>query len=97
MNTLAIVNLTMLVTDLANTAWSYQEKPSEYGAKELLRRFNELKMFVGDKKQKNDIVKHIFYARRIDEEVLIELCESLETEIKISELTGKLTLPAYEW
>lgn len=98
MNTLQIVNLTMLVTDLANTAWSYQEKPSDYRAKELVRRFNELKNFkLDDSKEKNAVIKHVFYSRRVDESILIELCESLETEIKISELTGKLTLPEYEW
>lgn len=98
MNTLAIVNLTMLVTDLANNAWSYQEKPSDYRAKELVRRFKELKNFqFDDSKEKNTIIKHVFYARRVDETILIELCESLEAEIKISELTGKLTLPEYEW
>lgn len=97
MNTLSIVNLTMLATSVANSAWSYQQKPCEYGAKELLRLFNQLKNFVFDKQQKNEIIKHVLYARRIDESTLIELCESLQTEIKISELTGKLTLPEYEW
>jgi hypothetical protein len=93
---LSVANLTMKVTALANAAWAYQNKPSDYGAKEMLYKFREVKLFVFDnKKEKNMIVSHVLSSHLIDEKVLIELCESLEVEIKVSELTGKLTIPEF--
>lgn len=93
---LAVANLTMVATALANAAWSYQSSPSDYRAKEMLRKFNELKQFqFNNKREKNTIVSHVLHAHLVDEQVLIELCENLAVEAKVSELTGKLTIPEF--